>query len=131
MKQIYFAGLVGLGGGLGAITRYALGGWVLHHSANARFPVSTFVINVVGCLVAGVLTGLAEKYGLLSEQSKVFLFTGILGGFTTFSAFGLETTLLLRRGEIGIAAAYVALSVSLGVAALWGGMKMVELSARA
>lgn len=129
MNQIYLVGLVGIGGGLGAIMRYALGGWVLHHSENARFPVSTFVINILGCLVAGLLTGLAEKYGLFSEQGKIFLFTGILGGFTTYSAFGLETTLLLRRGEYGIAAAYVSLSIAVGVAALWMGIRAIELMA--
>ncbi|MCC7192594.1 MAG: fluoride efflux transporter CrcB [Phycisphaeraceae bacterium] len=129
MNQIFLVGLVGLGGGLGAIMRYALGGWVLHHSENARFPVSTFVINILGCLAAGLLTGLAEKYGLFSEQGKTFLFTGILGGFTTYSAFGLETTLLLRRGEYGIAAAYVSLSLAVGVAALWMGIRAIELMA--
>ena len=129
MNQIYLVGLVGLGGGLGAIMRYVLGGWVLHHSENARFPLSTFVINILGCLAAGLLTGLAEKYGLFSEQGKTFLFTGILGGFTTYSAFGLETTLLLRRGEYGIAAAYVSLSIAVGVAALWMGIRAIELIA--
>ncbi len=129
MNQILLVGLVGLGGGLGAIMRYALGGWVLHHSENARFPVSTFAINILGCLAAGLLTGLAEKYGLFSEQGKTFLFTGILGGFTTYSAFGLETTLLLRRSEYGIAAAYVSLSLAVGVAALWMGIRAIELMA--
>ena len=79
-------------------------------------------MNVLGCLVAGVLAALAERHHLLSPDVRLFLFTGILGGFTTFSAFGLETVHLLKRGEVGVAAAYAALSVAVGVAALALGM---------
>jgi len=111
--------LVGLGGGIGAVARLKLGGWVLHHADGWKFPVSTFAINVLGCLTAGILWGLAEKHGLLSQDARLFLLTGILGGFTTFSAFGLETVNLLRRGETGVAASYVVLSVLVGCAALW------------
>jgi fluoride exporter len=119
--------LVGLGGCLGSVARYVAGGWILHHTAQERFPYSTFVVNVVGCLVAGVLAGLAEKFDLFSPEARLLLFTGVLGGFTTFSAFGLETMFLLRRGELAIAAAYVAGSVALGIAAVWVGMKCVSV----
>lgn len=122
--------LVGLGGGLGAVARYKLGGWVLHQTSDWRFPFSTFVVNVGGCLVAGVLAGLAEKHGLFTEEWRLFLFTGLLGGFTTFSAFGLETVTLLRRGDSGIAAGYVGLSLLCGTLALWLGMKAVFLASR-
>jgi CrcB protein len=117
--------LVGLGGFLGAIARFKLGGLILHYSTDWRFPLGTFVVNVLGCLVIGVLAGLAERYGAFSTETRLFLFTGILGGFTTFSAFGLETVLLLRRGEVGVTLGYVALSVMCGVLALWLGMVVV------
>jgi CrcB protein len=116
--------LVGLGGALGAVARWKLGGLVLHHTADWRFPLSTFLVNVGGCLVAGVLAGLVTRLDLFSADARLFLFTGLLGGFTTFSAFGLETVYLLRRAEYGVALAYVSLSVACGVAGLWLGMRV-------
>ena len=115
MKQLL---LVGVGGALGAILRWKLSGAVLHFSADWRFPLGTFVVNVLGCLVAGVLAGLVVKLDVLSADTRLFLFTGVLGGFTTFSAFGVETVYLLRRNEYGIALAYAGLSVLCGVGVL-------------
>ena len=122
MKHIL---LVGLGGALGTIARYKLGDLVLHPSTDWRFPLGTFVVNVLGCMIAGVLAGLIERHGLFSPDTRMFLFTGVLGGFTTFSAFGVETVGLLRRGEANVALAYVAMSVVCGVAALWLGMSAI------
>lgn len=122
--------LVGLGGGVGAMLRYALGSWVMHHTPGWKFPVGTFVVNVVGCLVAGILTRLIEAFEWFKPDTRLFLFTGILGGFTTFSAFGVETVALIRRGETGVALAYVGMSVVVGLMALWLGMKAVELAGR-
>ena len=117
--------LVGLGGFIGSVARYKLGGWVLHLTVQQKFPFSTFAVNVAGCLIAGVLAGLIEKHELFSAEARLFLFTGLLGGFTTFSAFGLETMALLRRGEPWVAAAYIGASVLLGVVAVWLGIKSV------
>jgi CrcB protein len=117
--------IVGIGGFLGTVARYKLSGLVLHHTVDWRFPLATFVVNVVGCLVAGVLSGLIERYGWFSPNTRLLLFTGILGGFTTFSAFGVETAYLLRRGEVAIAFTYVALSVLCGLGALLFAMKSV------
>src|SRR5215207_8594883 len=111
--------LVALGGGLGAVARWKLGGLILHHTSGWKFPIGTFTVNVVGCLVAGVLAGLVARSESFGTDARLFLFTGLLGGFTTFSAFGLETVLLLRRGDMAMAAAYVMLSVLCGVLALW------------
>lgn len=122
--------LVGIGGFAGSVARYLLGGWLLHHTAQERFPWSTFAVNVVGCLVIGVLAGLAERHSMFGPGLRLFLFTGLLGGFTTFSAFGLETLFLLRRGEPWVAAAYVAGSVLLGLAAVWIGLRCVGFVAR-
>ncbi len=117
--------LVGLGGCLGAIARYKLGGYVLHHTTNWHFPLGTFTVNVLGCLVAGVLAGGIERQGWFSADTRTFLFVGLLGGFTTFSAFGVETVALLRKDHISIAIAYVAASVFCGLVALWLGMQAV------
>jgi CrcB protein len=122
MKQIL---LVGLGGGIGAISRYKLGGWVLHHSVDWRFPLGTFVVNVLGCLIAGLLAGLVERHDLFSPDTRLLLFTGVLGGFTTFSAFGVETVALLRRGDVAVATAYIFASVLIGLALLRLGMAAI------
>ena len=119
--------LVGLGGFFGSVARYKLGGWLLHLTAQEKFPFSTFAVNVVGCLLVGILAGLAEKHELFGPGTRLFLFTGLLGGFTTFSAFGLETMFLLRRGETWVAAMYVVASVLLGLVAVWVGIKGVYL----
>ena len=111
--------LVALGGASGACARFGLSGFVLHRSVHGSFPFGTFVVNVLGCLLAGLLVGLAEKHHLLAPEVRVFLLTGLLGGFTTFSAFGVETVHLMRRGEYLVAGTYVSLSLLCGLLALW------------
>lgn len=122
--------LVGLGGFLGAVARYKLGGLVLHVTVQGRFPFSTLTVNVLGCLVVGVLAGMAERYHAFGPDTRLFLFTGLLGGFTTFSAFGLEAVHLLRRGDVALAMVYAGASVTLGIAAVWLGLKLVALFPR-
>ena len=126
MKQ---ALLVGLGGFIGSIGRYKLGGIILHQSTSWRFPLSTFVVNVLGCFVIGALAALVEQRDLFSAGTRLFLFTGVLGGFTTFSAFSYEGMFLLRRGEIATAAAYAGLSVVCGFAAVWLAFKLFSFGA--
>lgn len=127
MKSIL---LVGLGGFVGSVARYKLGGLVLHLTAQERFPYSTFVVNVLGCLTIGILAGLAERYDLFGPDARLFLFTGLLGGFTTFSAFGLDAMFLVRRGELGVAASYAGASVILGIIAVWLGLKLISMFPR-
>jgi CrcB protein len=122
MKHII---LVAIGGSIGAVARYKLGGLVLGHIAGWKFPFATFLVNIAGCLIAGMAAGVEWKYGFFSPQVRLLLFTGLLGGFTTFSAFGIETMLLLQRQEFLWAAFYVGASVFLGIAALWLGTQMV------
>ena len=122
--------LVGLGGFGGSVVRYKLGGYILHLTAQGRFPFSTLVVNVLGCLLVGVLAGLAERFDLFGAETRLFLFTGLLGGFTTFSAFGLDAVFLLRRGELWLAVLYAGASVFLGVTAVWFGLKLVSLLPR-
>ena len=111
--------VVAAGGAMGAVARYKLSGLVLHRTLDWNFPAATFVVNVLGCLVAGVLSGLVERHDMFAPHLRLLLFTGILGGFTTFSAFGLETVHLVRRGHTATAALYVALSVFVGLAAFF------------
>lgn len=114
--------MVGAGGLLGAVGRYKLGGYILHHTAAWRFPISTFTVNVVGCFLMGILAGLAEK-GRFGQELRLFLLPGLLGGFTTFSAFAHEGVFLIQRGQSHIALAYMAASVSCGLAGVWLGLK--------
>ena len=117
--------LVGLGGAAGAIARYLVAGWTMAAAAPQKFPLGTFAVNLAGCLLAGLLAGLAGRHpGWLSPDLRLLLFVGVLGGFTTFSAFGLETAHLLRRGEWLVAAGYAGGSVVLGIAAVWIGLRM-------
>ncbi|CAG0997475.1 Putative fluoride ion transporter CrcB [Methylophilaceae bacterium] len=118
--------LVALGGALGSMARYKLSGWILHQTVEWRFPLGTFAVNIAGCLIIGILAGLIVKNDFFSADARVFLFTGIIGGFTTFSAFGLETFYLLRRGEILVAGSYVLLSVFVGLLALWLGFSAIS-----
>ncbi|MEA3186443.1 MAG: fluoride exporter [Chthoniobacter sp.] len=123
MKQFF---MVGCGGFLGSIARYAFGGFVLHHSINWRFPLSTFAVNLVGCFAIGLLSAVVEKHNVWSPETRLFLFTGVLGGFTTFSAFSYEAVFLFRRAEPLIAIAYAMLSVVCGFAAVWLGFKLLS-----
>jgi CrcB protein len=119
--------LVALGGAIGSVARFKMSGWVLHATPNWRFPAGTLAVNLLGCLIAGLLAGMAVKQDVFSPEARVFLFTGLLGGFTTFSAFGLETLLLLKRGETAVAVANVVVSIVVGLLVAWLGY---ELSAR-
>jgi CrcB protein len=110
--------MVALGGGVGACARFALSGWLLPYTLQQKFPWPTFAVNVLGCLIAGALFAYGEKHHALSPNLRLLLFTGLLGGFTTFSAFGLETFHLLRRGDYWIACAYAVFSVLCGLSAL-------------
>jgi CrcB protein len=115
--------LVALGGAVGSVLRYQTGALVLRHTGPMAFPWGTFAVNVAGCLIAGVLAGLGERHAFLTAELRLLLFTGFLGGFTTFSAFGVETIALIERGEWAVAATYVAASVLCALAALWLALK--------
>jgi CrcB protein len=113
--------LVGLGGGLGAVARYWLSGVVQEALRNVTFPYGTLTVNVLGCLIIGGLSYLGEARGVLTQEARLLLITGFLGGFTTFSTFGNETVGLARGGESGPALANVAAHVALGLGAVWAG----------
>lgn len=116
--------IVGGGSFIGGVCRYYLSGWVLHAFAAPRFPLGTLVVNLIGCLCIGVVAGLAEHHHIFSASARLFLMTGLLGGFTTFSAFGYETVYLMRTHGLDLALLNVLLSVAVGLAAVWLGLRL-------
>jgi CrcB protein len=112
--------LVAVAGGIGTLARYALGGW-LARTTGASFPWETLAINVAGSLAIGGLAGALDRGALLSPPLRMSLMAGILGGFTTFSSFALETLRLAGDGQWRSAGLYVALSNAGGLAAAWIG----------
>ena len=113
--------LIGMGGGLGAILRYLLSGVVQDGSRGALFPIGTMAVNILGCFVIGFLSRLVDTRAVFSPEARLFLFIGLLGGFTTFSTFGNETVNLLRGGESLLALVNLGVSVCAGLAAVWLG----------
>lgn len=113
--------LVGLGGALGAMARFGLAGAVQLAFPKASFPFGTMVVNLLGCLAIGVVMGLSDARQAFTAEVRAFLVPGILGGFTTFSAFGYETLALARDGDHARALANVAVSVIAGLACVWVG----------
>ena len=117
--------LVFFGGGLGASLRHFV------NVACARcigigFPWGTFIINITGSTVMGLIAGYLAFKGEASQPWRLFVMTGILGGYTTFSAFSLDAALLYERGELALAALYVVGSVGLSIAGLFGGLALVR-----
>lgn len=118
--------LVGVGGFVGSVGRYLVGGWVHRALPLAVFPVGTLVVNVAGCLAIGLLAGLVEARQLFGPDLRVFLLIGVLGGFTTFSSFAYESLALARDAEMGRALLNVAAQVVLGLVAAWLGYALVR-----
>ncbi|MGJ8617777.1 MAG: fluoride efflux transporter CrcB [Sulfitobacter sp.] len=112
--------LVALGGAIGASVRYLFGVAMMRLAGPTEFPFAILTVNVIGSLLMGVFVVAAANRGL--THFSPFVMTGLLGGFTTFSAFSLETVNLMERGQIGSAAAYVALSVGLSIFGLMLGL---------
>jgi fluoride exporter len=111
--------IVGLGGAIGTILRYIIGGLDYRFSSGV-FPVSTLVVNVTGSLIIGFLWGIVDRFEI-SPNLRIFIFIGILGGYTTFSTFSIETFNLMRAGEYRIAFINSGLSVILSIGAVFSG----------
>ncbi|MBM3949439.1 MAG: fluoride efflux transporter CrcB [SAR202 cluster bacterium] len=118
--------LIGAGGFLGAIARYGMSGWVQALLGSPGYPYGTLAVNVAGCLGIGVVAGVVQTRDVLSIEARSFLSIGILGGFTTFSAFGNETIAFLRDGRVAVAAGYIALQVGLGLFGVWLGHTIAQ-----
>lgn len=115
--------LIAAGGGLGAVLRYAVAGWSQGLST-AAFPIGTLVVNTLACLAVGFLGTALSGPLLIREEYRVALLVGLLGGFSTFSTYGLETFSLLSDGQKWRAGANVLLSHGLGLGAVWIGYRL-------
>ena len=109
--------LIGTGSFIGGVFRYLLS-LLIQAKTASPFPLPTLTVNVIGCFLIGIVIGIFDK-GQLSQEWKLFLATGVLGGFTTFSAFSNETIILFREGHAGNALLYITTSVILGLLATY------------
>jgi CrcB protein len=116
--------LVALGGAIGASMRYLFGVGVMRLTGPSEFPLAILSVNVIGSFLMGMFVVAAAHRGL--THFSPFVMTGLLGGFTTFSAFSLETVTLMERGHIGAASLYVALSVGLSIVGLMIGLAVAR-----
>ena len=113
--------MVGSGGFIGAILRYVMSGLVQSASPMSSFPWGTLAVNLLGCLLIGVVAGLVDARQLFTPELRLFMLIGVLGGFTTFSTFGYEAFAMLKDAEYFRAAAYVSVQAVVGIGLVWAG----------
>jgi len=117
--------LIGAGSFIGGVSRYLLSQFIQTKTLNA-FPYGTLTVNLIGCLLIGIVYGICDR-GNLSQEVRLFLATGMLGGFTTFSAFSNDTIKLMNEGHMNYAIIYVLSSVLIGVTATFLGLGLTRL----
>jgi CrcB protein len=113
--------IIFVGAGVGGVLRHLLNAWIMR-LAGLEFPLGILTINVIGSTAMGLVAGWFAFKGQAPQDVRLFLTTGILGGFTTFSAFSLDAASLYERGQLGLAVVYVVASVALSVGGLFAGM---------
>jgi len=118
--------LVGLGGGIGSIARYLCQKW-FNETYPQPFPWGTFVVNLAGCFLIGIIYAASERSTVLSPQTRLFLATGFCGGFTTFSTFAFENMNLLRSGDTSYFLLYTFGSLLLGIIGVFAGVSIIKL----
>ena len=117
---------IGLGSFAGGILRYLTQQYLQKHFPSS-FPLGTLAVNIIGCFVIGVVYGLSTKGNIISPEVRIFLVTGLCGGYTTFSSFAYENISLLQDGEFFYVSLYILLSVFLGFAATWLGILLIKI----
>lgn len=122
MKNFLF---VILGGGLGSGLRF-WAGLIIKKHYNSSFPLATFAVNIIGCLLIGVIIGFFSKANTENDSLRLLLATGICGGFTTFSSFASENINLIQNNQIGLAILYIGGSIILGLLAVWAGIVLTK-----
>lgn len=124
-SELFRHGLaVTVGGALGSLLRFGVAAWTVHHFPNAKIPWATLGVNLGGCLLLGLFFGWVSDRWFVGVSLRYFIVTGLLGGFTTFSAFGIETALLFRKGDDLIAWGYIVASVAGGLLLAWVGLQV-------
>jgi CrcB protein len=118
--------LVGVGGGVGSMFRYLTSLVVYKSFHPVHFPLATFVVNITGCFLIGLLIGLSVRYELFGKELNLLLVTGFCGGYTTFSAFSLENLRLLETQNYSLFFAYIAGSILIGLLAVWLGFLLTK-----
>jgi CrcB protein len=117
--------MIGIGSCIGGMCRYLLSQFVQNKFLSA-FPYGTMTVNIIGCFLIGVVFALSER-GNFTMEWRLFLATGVLGGFTTFSSFSLETVSMLRGGQLWYAFFYILCSVIIGLLATFAGIFLIKL----
>ena len=118
--------LIGLAGLTGTLLRYWLSG-LMARQYGETFPWGTMTVNMIGCLVTGAVFYLTEERFLVNPTLRTVILIGLMGGFTTFSSYGLQTFTLLRDGEFGLATLNVGISNALGLLMVWTGYALVKV----
>jgi CrcB protein len=118
--------IIGTGSFLGGVSRFLTSRYIQNNFISA-FPYGTFVVNILGCFLIGLIYGLSEKGNIISAEWRMFLTVGFCGGFTTFSTFASENISLLRDGDFFYFALYTSLSVFLGLLAVYFGNLIIKI----
>lgn len=118
--------IVGIGGFIGSVCRYWISKLNFYNFAFS-IPIGTLLVNVLGSFIIGILTAISLKNNVISHETQLFLMTGILGGFTTFSSFSKENLILFQNGQYQSVAIYTVSSVLLGLIAVFLGYKLVKM----
>jgi CrcB protein len=118
--------LIAMGGAIGSMARYLCQKWFYENYPHT-FPWGTFMVNLLGCFLIGIIYEISEKSSVLTPQARLLLITGLCGGFTTFSTFAFENMNLLRSGDTIYFLLYTIASVVLGIAAVFAGIAVIKL----